>query len=152
MKAQETIEHKGVITSISENEMQVSIMSKSACASCSVKGACNVSEIDDKIVDVTVINPENYSIGETVKIYYNQSLGFRALFLGYVLPFIIILTVLIISMAITQNEALSGILAISSTVPYYVIIYFQKSRLKKTFSFSVEKENIFNTKNFINES
>jgi len=47
-----TIEHPGTITRIGKDEIEVMIMSSSACASCQVKGACSLSEMEEKIVTV----------------------------------------------------------------------------------------------------
>ena len=137
-KPQKTIEHKGIIKKISENSIFVNIISKSACISCSAKGICSVSDIDEKEIEVKK-NSTNYSVGEEVKVYYKESLGYRALFLGYILPFSIIMTTLIIMLAITHKEGLAGIIAFASMLPYYLILYLNKNKFKKTFNFSIKK-------------
>ena len=50
------IYHSGIISEINKEKILVSIISHSACASCKVKGMCNVSEMKEKIVEV-IINP-----------------------------------------------------------------------------------------------
>ena len=139
MKETEQIEHKGIIKEITGHELQISIIAQEGCASCTLKGSCSVSEVNEKIIDVAVTNPNEFKIGENVTIYYKQSLGFRALFLGYVLPFIILLFTMITSLAITEKELLSGILSLVILIPYYLIIYLSKDKIKKTFSFSIKK-------------
>lgn len=139
MKETTQIEHKGIVKSIIGNELQVSIIVQSACAACTLKGSCSVSELEEKIVDVFVENPDTYKNGESVEVYYKQSLGFRALFLGYVLPFLILVISLIILMSVTQNELLSGIISLLLLVPYYLILYFSKDKIKQTFMFSIKK-------------
>ncbi len=67
-----------------------------------------------------------------------QSLGFRALFLGYVLPFVILVVVLFIAMEITQNDLFSGLLGLATLIPYYLILYLMKDKLQKTFAFSLK--------------
>lgn len=146
MKEAEQIEHEGVVKQIEGNKMQVSILSKSACLTCAVKGTCHVSEVDEKIVDVYTDKAQNYKLGERVDVYYAQSLGFRALFLGYVLPFLLALTTLIITYAATQKEGFSGLLSIIILVPYYLSLYFTKKNHEKKFSFSVKKSSDNNYK------
>ena len=138
MDTSKTIEHKGTVKKITSDLIIVNIISKSACASCSAKGICSVSDVDNKEIEVKNFT-NNYEIGEEIKVYYKQSLGFRALFLGYILPFLFILVSLIIMLAITNREGLSGIIAFSTLIPYYIILYFNKDKIRKTFSFSIKK-------------
>jgi sigma-E factor negative regulatory protein RseC len=65
--------------------------------------------------------------------------GYKALLLGYVLPFILLMIVLITFLSIEGSELLAGILALLILVPYYTGLYFLRDRIKKTFSFSVSK-------------
>jgi len=133
------IEHQGIIKKIKGNELTISVISKAACLSCSLKGACSISEIEEKTIDIVTDEASKYKLHENVYVYYKQSLGFRALFLGYLLPFLIVMTTLITTIAITGKEGLAGLLSLISLIPYYIILYFTKRNLKKTFSFSVRK-------------
>lgn len=119
--------------------MQVSIINKSSCASCNLKGSCSVSDIQEKIVDVFTNNSKDFIVGENVDVYYKQSLGFRALFLGYLLPFIVVLITMVIMLETTNKELLSGLVSLASLIPYYLIVYLTRDKIKKTFSFSVKK-------------
>lgn len=139
MKQTSQIEHKGIVTETGNNEVKVSILQASACAKCSVKEVCDTSEKQEKIVEVRTLDAQAYKTGETVNLFYKQTLGFRALFLGYLLPFLIVLISLIIMMSITKREGLSGLVSLGLLVPYYLILYLSKQKLKKTFAFSVEK-------------
>ncbi len=139
MKETTQIEHKGIVKSIIGNELQVSIITQAGCAACTLKGSCSVSEVEEKIVDVFVEDPNKYKNGENVEVYYSQALGFRALFLGYVLPFLILVISLLILMSVTQKELLSGIISLFLLAPYYLILYFSKDKIKQTFKFSIKK-------------
>ncbi len=136
--SKDNIEHKGIVKNITGKSLIVSIMSTAACLSCSAKGICNVSDIEEK--EIKIKNYEGtYEVGEEVNVFYKQVLGFRALFLGYVLPFLIIFVTLIISLIITKHEGLAGLIALFSLVPYYIILYLRKDKINEKFSFSVKK-------------
>lgn len=138
MSNNKTIEHTGIVKKIDNNSIIVGIIKNSGCASCQAKESCNVSDVEEKEIEIR--NFENdFSIGEQVKVYFSESLGFRALFLGYVLPFLIVFIVLIILTGAGADEGLSGLLALGSLPPYYLIIFIVKNKLKKTFSFSIKK-------------
>ena len=97
--AEKPIEHKGIIQRITDKSIFVSIIAESACISCKAKGVCTTGDVEEKIIEV--IKPvQDYSIGDHVTVQLKRSLGFRALFYGYILPFIVVLFALIILSAI----------------------------------------------------
>ncbi|HOZ15225.1 MAG TPA: SoxR reducing system RseC family protein [Tenuifilaceae bacterium] len=131
------IEHLGRIDAVTPNDIRVVIISQSACASCHAKGACSASDVSEKIVVVSKTN-HNFLVGETVKVLLKQSLGFKALFLAYILPFIVVITALF-SLSSFVSEGIAGILALLSLIPYYAILYFFKNKISKQFNFDIEK-------------
>ena len=133
----ETIKHSGVIKEIDVYQYYVSIVAQSACASCSVKGVCNVSEMKDEIVEVPRNKTENFAIGDKVDILMEKSQGTKAVMLGYVLPFLIVLITLIVSLSLINNEGLAGLISISILIPYYLILYVNRERLKTAFRFRI---------------
>jgi sigma-E factor negative regulatory protein RseC len=133
------IEHQGFIKEIHENRIFVSIISKAACLSCTLKSACNISDVEEKIIEINTENYSDYIINEEVDVFYSQSLGFRALLLGYLLPFLFVIFTLITLISITKNELISGLISLGILIPYYLILYMKRDKIKKTFAFSVKK-------------
>lgn len=133
-----TIEHKGIVKEAESDKLIVSIITNSSCASCEVKGSCSASETEEKEIEIRKFD-DIYKVGEHVVVFFKESLGFRALFLGYLLPFIVLMTILIIATSIGLNEGTAGLMALGSLVPYYTIIFFLNKKIKKTFSFSIRK-------------
>lgn len=70
---------------------------------------------------------------------FRESEGVKALFYGYLLPFILVLFALILSFETTGNEALAGLSALGILIPYYIILYFFRHSLKRAFNFELEK-------------
>jgi sigma-E factor negative regulatory protein RseC len=64
--------------------------------------------------------------------------GFKATWLAYLLPGILVVAVLSITYFISDNEELSGILALVIIAPYFLILRTINDRLKKTFSFKIK--------------
>lgn len=139
MRTKDTIEHMGIIKSIDDYQINVSVIAMSACASCHAKGACSVSDMQEKLIEIKN-PPTGFSVGEKVKIVMKQALGFRALFLGYILPFLIVLISLFVFVEITGSEGKGAIIALGLLIPYYLILYLKKDKLSKTFSFNIEKQ------------
>jgi len=138
MSNSKSIEHKGRIDSIDGNKIIVSFIALSGCASCHAKGVCTAADMQEKSVEVYDFTNQ-YQVGEEVIVTLKQSLGFRAMFLGYVLPFILVMFILIVLSAITNNEAISGIGALSVLAPYYIILYVLRNKIRKKFTFTIKK-------------
>ena len=138
MSQSKSIEHKGRIDSIHGNKINVSFLAMSGCASCHAKGICSAADMQEKSVEVTDYTNQ-YNIGEEVNITLKQSLGFRALFLGYVLPFILVLSILISLTALEFNEAVAGLGALSVLFPYYLILFLLRNKIRKKFTFTINK-------------
>lgn len=133
-----SIEHKGRIDSIDGNKINVNFLAMSGCASCHAKGICSAADMQEKSVEVFDFTNQ-YKVGEEVNVILKQSLGFRALFLGYVLPFILVLLVLIILTAVTENEGIAGLSALLVLAPYYLILFLLRDKIRKKFTFTLNK-------------
>ena len=134
------IKHRGIVEKVEGSHVVVRIVQTSACAACSAKGLCNASESKEKQIDVYEVNA-SYQIGEEVVLYGTTSMGMRAVFLAFGIPMLLLLVALFVTMRVTDGDALvSSLVALFAVVPYYLVIYFMKDKLNKTFSFTIEKQ------------
>lgn len=134
------IKHRGIVEKVEGSHVVVRIVQTSACAACSAKGLCNASESKEKQIDVYEVNA-SYRIGEEVVLCGTTSMGMRAVFLAFGIPMLLLLVALFVTMRVTDGDALvSSLVALFAVVPYYLVIYFMKDKLNKTFSFTIEKQ------------
>ena len=134
------IKHRGIVEKVEGSHVVVRIVQTSACAACSAKGLCNASESKEKQIDVYEVNA-SYLIGEEVVLCGTTSMGMRAVFLAFGIPMLLLLVALFVTMRVTDGDALvSSLVALFAVVPYYLVIYFMKDKLNKTFSFTIEKQ------------
>jgi len=138
MSAREDITHPGIVEQIKDDKVFVKILAMSACSSCHAKGMCNVSEMEEKVVEIRRDTQRNFKLGEQVTITMKKSLGSYAVMLGYILPFILLMGVLVLVLFLTGNEGIAGLSAILVLIPYYWLLYIYRNRLKSTFSFMLE--------------
>ena len=131
------IQHPGIIEKVDESKVYVTILSQSACSTCHSKGLCSVSEMEHKTVEIARTSDTVYKEGDTVTVYMKKSLGQKAVFYGYLYPFLIVLLTLILLLSISVNEGLSALVALGLLVPYYYIIYQLKDKLSTTFEFKI---------------
>lgn len=132
------IEHRGIIQKIENNHIHVLIIQQSACGECLAKGTCLAADKVEKLIEVES-SDSSFQIGEKVVLFGGQSFGIQAIFLVFVLPFILIFFALIISNLLLANEVISGVVAILILIPYYLILSFFNGKLKSKFSFEIKK-------------
>ena len=65
-------------------------------------------------------------------------MGFTALFLGYVLPLLIVIACLLILTSIKVSELLSGLTSVAILIPYYLTLFLFRKRVNKKFSFRLK--------------
>jgi positive regulator of sigma E activity len=134
------IRHPGVVERVEGHTVVVRIESQAACGHCQAKSHCGMVESADKLVEVHHLHPEQYAAGQAVMVSLEQSLGYKALFLGYILPFLIMLTALFVVALTTANEALAALVAVVLMVPYYALLYRYRHKLRKTFHFFIQEK------------
>ena len=135
------VEHEGTVASICGNTMIVRIVASSACSGCAAKGYCAPSENQDRDILVEGFSGDFVS-GERVKVVMWQSQGLMALCIGYIAPLAVALVTLFVVYRVTENELASGISALLSLVPYYLILKLLNRKITKTFGFTVQKLNV----------
>ncbi|MDR2511650.1 MAG: SoxR reducing system RseC family protein [Bacteroidales bacterium] len=131
------LKHEGKVTRIDENSIFVSILSLSACAACKSKKFCNISESKEKIIEIKVKNPENYEINQIVDVKMQENLGFAAVILAYVLPFVVLFVSLLTFAKIFDNELLVTVISIAAIAIYYFVIKLFSKKIKKKFQFTI---------------
>lgn len=140
MDSKKEVTHTGIVKEVGKRGIKVGIVVQSGCASCQIKGTCNMSEQTDKELDIEC-NPYDFQLGQRVMVHLKSSQGMNALFLGYVLPFLVLLTAMIVVSQLTSNEGIIGIAALASLVPYYSVLYLYRNKIKKKFSYVVRPLN-----------
>lgn len=134
-----TITHPGIVQDIDSNRIHVRILSMSACASCHAKGMCTIADMEEKVIDVRRTGKQTYKVGDKVVLVMKKSLGSKAVLLGYFIPFLILISSLIIFLSLTDNELFAALLSIGLLVPYYLLLFLLKDKLSKTFEFSIQE-------------
>ena len=70
----EAIKHSGVIKEIDDQQYYVSIVAQSACVACHAKSVCNVSDMQDEIVEVPRNKSEKFIVGDQVEVLQPKKL------------------------------------------------------------------------------
>ena len=132
------IKHSGVVENILGDSVQVRIVQTSACAACKVAGYCNASESKEKLVDVYHADTRNLRVGDVATVTASTQVAAQALLLGFGLPFVVLVAVLIAVSLITGNEGAAALSGLGALVPYYAVLFLFRNRIRDKLSFSIE--------------
>lgn len=136
-----TIKHLGIVENIQGSHLSVRIVQTSACAACSVKGHCSSADSKDKIIDIIDTAAASYQVGENVMVVGETLMGMQAVALAFIIPFVLLIFTLFLFMALIENELYAALLSLAVLVPYYYILWLNKTRLKQKFSFTIKPIN-----------
>lgn len=133
------VKHSGIIEQISKTVEKVRIIQTAACSSCKLASQCNPSEKKSKTIDIFNADTNNLNVGDEVVVAATQANGLSASLIGYGIPLVLLVVVLVTVNILTGNELYAALLGILSLFPYYVIIYFLRDKLRRKFVFSIVK-------------
>lgn len=133
----QTIEHTGVVQQLRPGYADILIVQKSACSGCHAKKACTAADQTEKIIEVPT-NSKQLTIGQQVTIVGSQSMGWKAVWYAFLLPFLLLMTILIVISETTENELWAGLWALLVLIPYYLILYFLRDKMKQRFTFTIK--------------
>lgn len=136
-----TIKHLGIVESIQGSHLSVRIVQTSACAACSAKGHCSSADSKDKIIDIIDTAASSYQVGERVMVVGEMSMGMMAVVLAFIIPFVLLIFSLFLFVALIGNELYAALLSLAILIPYYFILWLNKTRLKQKFSFTIKPIN-----------
>lgn len=134
----DNIHHTGIIERIDKNKVYVKIVQQSACAGCHAKSMCTASESKDRIIEIESEDP-SLRINEEVDVYGKSSLGYVAVLYAFVLPFVLLLTTIIVFTEAKQSEMVSAIAGLAVLPVYYGILYMFRGKLQKRFVFRLKR-------------
>ncbi len=136
----EVISHEGILERVAEDgSLHIRIVQSAACGGCSARSACNAAESMTKYVDAYAAEGEKIEIGDRVVVEVSKALGWKAVLLAFILPFLVLMAVLVLLVKIGVREWLAGIIAIAALVPYYIIIYLFRGKLQNEYRFTAKK-------------
>lgn len=133
------IKHAGVVDGVEGECVRVRILQSSACSACKVAAHCNASETKEKILDVMDADASHYQKGDQVMVVADTAVGFRASLYGYLLPLILMVVTLVGVLAATHSEGLAAVSALGILIPYYVLLFFMRNKLRNRLSFTLER-------------
>ena len=145
------IKHDGIVIAVNgDGTVRVRIVQTSACAACKAKAMCASAESKEKEILALFVGEEakrregerqDIKLGDEVVVMVQQKMGWKAILLAYMLPFIVMLTVVAIGNGLLGiREEVIGTAALCAMGVYYIVLGFFKDKIQKDFSFTARKK------------
>ncbi len=138
MNENETISHEGIVSKITDDELEIKIMAQSACAACHAKSACGMGEQAEKILTVPRPKGKEFAINQKVNVKMAIGQGNKAAVLAYLIPILLLLAVLFVCLGLGLNEGIAALISIVALIPYYIVLYLRRDKLKNRFLYIIE--------------
>ena len=140
MAMKSTLKHTGVVKSVADGTVTVSVKSESACAGCHAKGICGESGAE-RLIKVNTPYASEYSVGERVVVaLLRNSMAMSSVLWGYVVPLLVLLVALFGSVALGGSEGASAIISLGAVALYYVGLYLTRKIFERKIEFIIFKE------------
>lgn len=130
------IAHDAIVRKVDSNSVTVTLLNKVSCSGCQAEKACGVSGKESKTITVA----GNYDVkpGDRVFVTMKQSDGYRAVFLGYLLPLLIFIFFLVLLSALSVKELTAGLISLGTLIPYYLLFLLFRKSLASGISFHIK--------------
>lgn len=135
------MEHDAIVVEVfaEQKRVDVEMVVSGACGSCKAKAICGGGESEVRNVSAYTDHPELYSVGDKVVVSIEQIMGYKAIFLSYVVPLIVML----VALALTHSrygDLVAGLSALGACAIYYAILALFRKRLEKVVVFSIKNK------------
>lgn len=131
------IAHTGQVIATEGDKVRVVIEQTSACHACEASGLCMAAESRRKEVVARALEP--LAQGDTVELTGSAHMQSTAVVLAYVLPFVLLISLVAVLGRFIESEAVVGTVAILSLVPYLVFLKLFSGKISRRMVFTARK-------------
>ena len=134
---EDAIRHRGIVERVDGEMATVLIAQTSACAACHAAKMCMASESREKRIEARMTEP--LQAGDEVEVLVREQAGWLAVFLAYIIPFLLLVAAVAGFDKMGWSEAKAGTGALVSVAVYYVILRMFRDKLQRKFTFWVRR-------------
>ena len=134
----ESISHKGVVIKVTPQVTTVAFTQHGACSECHAAGLCGMGDMAEKAVEVPTDPYTKRQVGDEVEVLLKASMGFKAVYLAYLIPLLIILAVILGLLALGVSEVISALAGLGAVAVYYLVLWLCRGKLQKEYVFVIK--------------
>lgn len=132
------ITHPGIVEQVGTHSLLVRIVQTTSCAACSIKGHCSSAEQKEKLITVYLSDTSAYQPGDSVTVLATTRMGLMAVFWAFLLPLVWLFVSLFVLKHSTGNDAYAALGGLLLLLPYYLVLWLNRKRMKKHFLFQIQ--------------
>ena len=134
------LQHRGVVQSVADGRVTVSVKPESACVGCHAKGICG--EIgSERLITVVTDRASEYGVGERVVVaLLKESMAMSSVVWGYVVPLVVLLAALFGSVALGFSDGASALISLGAVAIYYAGLYIARRVFERKIEFTIFRE------------
>ena len=134
----ESISHKGVVIKVTPQVTTVSFTQHGACSECHAAGLCGMGDMAEKVVEVPTDPYTKRQVGDEVQVLLKASMGFKAVWLCYAIPLVILLGTVVGLLALGAPEIPAASAGLGAIGLYYIGLYLFRDKLKNEYIFTIK--------------
>ena len=77
-------------------------------------------------------------MGDEVQVVLKASMGFKAVWIAYFLPLVVLLAITLGLIALGVPEVVSGLAGLGAVALYYLIVWLRRDRLRNEYVFTIQ--------------
>lgn len=120
-------QHLGVVRGHENRKWQIVLANPDGCAVCH-RGLC-FDGTNEKMVEVPERN-HVLQLGQSVWVRVAEETGWRAIFIFYAVPFLLMVCMLMLAISLGLSEGLSGVLSLVVLVPYFSMLWLLRKQVQ----------------------
>ena len=117
----------------------VVISSSSACGDCHAAGLCGVADMAEKTIQVAPDPYARYKVGDEVEVVLKASMGFKAVWLAYCIPMVILLAAVLGLLALGLGEVVASVVSLAAIGLYYLGLWLFRDKLQNEYIFTIKR-------------
>lgn len=133
------VSHKGKVIEMTPEATTVVISSSSACGECHAAGLCGVADMAEKTIEVAPDPYARYKVGDEVEVVLKASMGFKAVWLAYCIPLVILLAAVLGLLALGLGEVVASVVSLAAIGLYYLGLWLFRDKLQNEYIFTIKR-------------
>ena len=133
------VSHKGKVIEMTPEATTVVISSSSACGECHAAGLCGVADMAEKSIQVAPDPYARYKVGDEVEVVLKASMGFKAVWLAYCIPMVILLAAVLGLLALGLGEVVASVVSLAAIGLYYLGLWLFRDKLQNEYIFTIKR-------------
>ena len=91
------------------------------------------------MVDVFGCDTAKYKAGQEVVVSASREVANRAILLGFGLPLLLLIGVLLMVLRWTGDEGMAALASLAALLPYYIVLWLLRDSIGQRVSFQIDK-------------